>query len=138
MKFKKYQKQRRRFKGVSYNYYFPKKGLYGLKATSCRRIRSSHIEAIKRFVQRRVKKKMKEKLTVCIFPDVPVTKKSSGVRMGKGKGSVEFWATPVYSGRMLFELGSRIRLNDAFSVLVRASLKLPLFSKFIIRKRFHL
>lgn len=137
MKFKKYQKQRRRFKGLSCNYYFPKKGLFGLKALSSSRLRSSHLEAIRRFVQKRIKKRIKDKLRVCVFPDLPITKKSSGVRMGKGKGAIEFWVTPVYSGRVLFELGSRILFNDAFSIFMRSSLKLPLKAKFVVRKHFH-
>ncbi len=137
MKFKKYQKQRRRFIGLSCNYCYPKRGFFGLKSLTSRRIKSAHIEAVRRFVQRRIKKRIKEKLQICIFPDLPVTQKSSGVRMGKGKGSIEFWVTPIFSGRILFELGKKILQHDASSILRRASKKLPVKSKFIIRKQFH-
>jgi large subunit ribosomal protein L16 len=137
-KFKKSQKQSRRFKGIENNYSFPKRGLFGLKALGCSRIRAGHIEAIRRYIQRRIKKKMKEKLRVCIFPDMPITRKSSGLRMGKGKGDVEYWCTTVFTGRILFELGRSISRNDALWTLSKASSKLPFPGRAVIRKKFHI
>jgi large subunit ribosomal protein L16 len=138
MKFKKYQKQERRFKCGDSRYYFPKRGFFGLKVLGPGRIRANHLESIRRYIQRRIKKKMREKLQICVFPDLPVTRKSSGIRMGKGKGAIEYWCTTVFTGRVLFELGRTITNNDAIWSLRRASAKLPVRSKVITRKRFHL
>jgi large subunit ribosomal protein L16 len=138
MKFKKYQKQQRRFKGVDTRYCFPKRGFFGLKALRPHRIRSNHLEAVRRYIQRRIKKKMREKLQVCVFPDLPVTRKSSGIRMGKGKGAIEYWCATVFTGRILFELGRTVTSNDAIWGLRKAGTKLPVKSKVVIRKKFHL
>jgi len=137
MKFKKYQKQRRRFKGVDVNYSFPKRGFFGLKALEPSRIRSNHLESIRRYIQRRIKKKMREKLQICVFPDLPVTRKSSGIRMGKGKGAIEYWCTPIFTGRILFELGKSVNHNEAIWGLLKAGKKLPVKSKVVFRKQFH-
>jgi len=137
LKYKKYQKQKRRFKGIENSYFFPKRGFFGLKSILSRRIRSNHIEAVRRYIQRRIKKKMREKLQVCIFSDLPVTKKSSGVRMGKGKGAIDYWCSPVFVGRILFELGSSVNFTEAFWTLAKAGSKLPVKSKVVVRKKFH-
>lgn len=137
MKFKKYQKQRGRFKGIDVGYSFPKFGLFGLKVLDPHRIKSNHIEAMRRYIQRKIKKKMQEKLQVCIFPDLPATRKSSGIRMGKGKGAIEYWCTTVFTGRVIFELGKSVNKNEAFWTLSKAGLKLPINSKVIMRKKFH-
>lgn len=138
MKFKKYQKQRRRFKGLDANYFFPKRGFFALKAVSSHRLRNNHLEAVRRYIQRRIKKKMREKLQICVYPDLPVTKKSSGIRMGKGKGSIEYWCSTVFIGRIIFELGISVSKPEAFATLYKAADKLPLKSKVILRRRFHL
>jgi large subunit ribosomal protein L16 len=137
MKFKKYQKQRGRFKGVDVNYSFPKRGFFALKALEPMRIKSNHIEAIRRYIQRRIKKKMREKLQICIFPDLPATRKSSGIRMGKGKGAIDYWCSTVFTGRVLFELGKSVNQNDAVWGLLKSGAKLPIKSKVIVKKRFH-
>ena len=137
MKFKKYQKQRGRFKGLDVNYSFPKCGFFALKVLESKRIKSSHIEAIRRYIQRRIKKKMREKLQICIFPDLPATRKSSGIRMGKGKGAVEYWCSTVFTGRVLFELGKSVNQNEAVWSLMKSGAKLPIKSKVILKKRFH-
>ena len=80
---------------------------------------------------------MREKLQICVFPDLPVTRKSSGIRMGKGKGAIEYWCTTVFTGRILFELGRTVNNNDAIWGLTKAGSKLPVRSKVVIRKRFH-
>jgi len=55
MKFKKYQKQRRRFRGIANNYYFPKFGYYGLKSLNNNRLTSKHLETIRQFIQKKIK-----------------------------------------------------------------------------------
>lgn len=136
-KFRKSQKQSRRFKGFEVNYSYPKRGFYGLKALGCRRFRSSHIEAVRRYVQRRIKRKMNDKLHVSVFPDMPVTRKSSGIRMGKGKGAVEYWCTTVFTGRVLFELGKSLNRHDAVWSFLKVSPKLPFPARVVVRKKFH-
>ena len=66
------------------------------------------------------------------FPDVPVSKKPTEVRMGKGKGSVEFWAAKVKPGRMMFEIDG-VPLDVAREALSLAAAKLPVSNKFVSR-----
>ena len=73
------------------------------------------------------------RLWIRIFPDVPVTKKPAEVRMGKGKGSVEFWACRVKPGRIMFEVDG-VPLNEAKKAMELAAAKLPIKCKFIGRE----
>ena len=77
-------------------------GSYALKAVSPGRVTARQIEASRRAIQRHMRRA--GRLWIRIFPDVPVSKKPAEVRMGKGKGSPEFWVSRVYPGRILFEL----------------------------------
>lgn len=77
-------------------------GEYGLKATGRGRITARQIEAARRTITRRVKRG--GKLWIRIFPDKPITKKPLEVRMGKGKGNVEYWVALIQPGRMLYEI----------------------------------
>ena len=77
-------------------------GGYGLKATSPGRIKARQIEAARRAITREMQRE--GRVWIRIFPDVPVTKKPAEVRMGKGKGSVEFWVSRIHPGRILFEV----------------------------------
>src|SRR6478735_8301908 len=72
-------------------------GQYGLKAVTPERITARQIEAARRAISRHVKRV--GRMWIRVFPDVPVTKKPAEVRMGSGKGSVEFWACRVKPGR---------------------------------------
>ena len=67
MKFKKYQKQRGRFKGIDIGYSFPKRGLFGLKVLASSRIQANHIEAMRRYIQRKIKKKNARKIAGVYF-----------------------------------------------------------------------
>ena len=77
-------------------------GEYGLKATSRGQITAREIEAARRAVTRCMKRV--GKVWIRVFPDKPITQKALGVRMGKGKGSVEYWVCPIQPGKVLFEL----------------------------------
>jgi large subunit ribosomal protein L16 len=66
-----------------------------------------------------------------IFPDTPVSKKPADVRMGKGKGSVEFWVFKAKPGRMLFEISSDVSMHLARLALEKATAKLPMKCKFV-------
>lgn len=132
-KFKKQHRRRNLLKKIEYNYNFPLKNFAGLKATSTFRLTSTQIEAARKIVAKFIRKKFKIKLRFCIFPDLPVTKKSSGVRMGKGKGNIDFWCFLVKRGRIIFEINKTIVprsiIFKAFSIVTK---KLPGFSSIII------
>ena len=77
-------------------------GSYGLKALEPERVTARQIEAARRAITRQMKRA--GRLWIRIFPDVPVSKKPTEVRMGKGKGTPEFWACRVKPGRIMFEI----------------------------------
>lgn len=103
-------------------------GSYGLKALTPERITARQIEAARRAITREMKRL--GQLWIRIFPDVPVTDKPAEVRMGKGKGSVEFWAARVKPGRVLFECGG-IDEDTARRALALGAAKLPIKTKFV-------
>lgn len=105
-------------------------GQYGLKALEPERITARQIEAARRSISRYVKRV--GRLWIRVFPDVPVSKKPAEVRMGSGKGSVEYWAARVKPGRILFEIDgvSEEIAREAFD---RAAAKLPIKTKFVAR-----
>jgi len=106
-------------------------GSYGMKALQPNRITARQIEAARRAITRHIKRQ--GRVWIRVFPDVPVTKKPVEVRMGKGKGSVEFWACRIKPGRVMFELDgvSESLAKEAFEL---ASAKLPIKTKFISRQ----
>jgi large subunit ribosomal protein L16 len=77
-------------------------GEYGLKALEPNRVNAREIEAARRAITREMKRQ--GRVWIRIFPDVPVSKKPIEVRMGKGKGTPEFWAARVAPGRIMFEI----------------------------------
>ena len=105
-------------------------GSYGLKALTAERVTSRQIEAARRAITRHMKRA--GKVWIRIFPDVPVSKKPTEVRMGKGKGSPEFWACRVKPGRIIFEVDG-VDEATAKIALYKASAKLPIKTKFIKR-----
>lgn len=105
-------------------------GTYGLKAMEPDRITARQIEAARRAITRHMKRQ--GKVFIRIFPDVPVSKKPLEVRMGSGKGSVEFWAARVRPGRILFELDGVPR-TIAREALDLAAMKLPIKTRFVTR-----
>ena len=105
-------------------------GEYGLKSTARGRITARQIEAARRTITRHVKRS--GKMWIRIFPDKPITKKPLEVRMGKGKGSVEFWVAQVKPGTMLYEIQgvSEELAREAFQL---AAAKLPIKTTFVAR-----
>ena len=105
-------------------------GEYGLKALEAERIISNQIEAARVALTRHMKRT--GKVWSRIFPNIPVSKKPTEVRMGKGKGAPEFWVCRVKPGRILFEVDG---VNEivAREALYKASAKLPIKTKFIKR-----
>lgn len=109
-------------------------GTFGLKSLESNFITNRQIEAARIAASRYIK--LEGKLWINIFPDKPLTKKPQEVRMGKGKGVVETWVSPVKPGRILFELSSDITLDMAKEALRLAAAKLPVKTKFIISNDF--
>ena len=105
-------------------------GSYGLKAMQPDRVISKQIEAARVSLTRYMKRT--GKVWLRIFPNIPVSKKPVEVRMGKGKGSPEFWACRVKPGRILFEVDGVTEVM-AREALYKASAKLPIKTKFIKR-----
>jgi large subunit ribosomal protein L16 len=112
-------------------------GDYGLKAMEPGRLTAAQIEAARRVMMRKMKSsaslRSQGKLLVRIFPDIPVTKKPTEVRMGKGKGSLSFWSTKVLSGRILFEFDG-ITQELAMELAHSGNAKLPLATKLVVRR----
>lgn len=105
-------------------------GEFGLKATDWSMLTARQIEAARKVLTRYVKRG--GKLWIKIFPDKPITKKPLEVRMGSGKGNVEYWAAPVQPGRVLFELEG-IGEDVAREAFRLASAKLPVSTVFAVR-----
>ena len=105
-------------------------GTFGLKATEPERVTARQIEAARRAMTRQMKRS--GRVWIRLFPDVPVSKKPTEVRMGKGKGTPELWVARVKPGRILFEVDG-IPLDVAREALSLAAAKLPVKTRFIER-----
>lgn len=105
-------------------------GSFGLKALSPDRITARQIEAARRAITRQMKRA--GRLWIRIFPDVPVSDKPAEVRMGKGKGSVEYWCARVHPGRIMFE-AEGIDEETARAAFALGAAKLPIKTKFVKR-----
>jgi large subunit ribosomal protein L16 len=105
-------------------------GTFGLQATDRGRVTARQIEAARRTISRQVKRS--GKLWIRIFPDKPITKKPLEVRMGKGKGSVEYWVALVQPGRMLYEIEG-VSEEIARKAFQLAAAKLPVRTSFVSR-----
>jgi large subunit ribosomal protein L16 len=127
-KFRKQQKGTNR--GVAQNGTKVSFGEYGLKTLDRGRITSRQIEAARRAMTRHVKRG--GKIWIRIFPDVPVTKKPIEVRMGKGKGGVEYWVSKVQPGKVLYEMEG-VPEDVAREAFRRAAAKLPVRTVFVNR-----
>ncbi|MEX2525349.1 MAG: 50S ribosomal protein L16 [Gammaproteobacteria bacterium] len=127
-KFRKQQKGRNR--GMANSGNKVSFGEYGLKATTRGRITARQVEAARRAITRHVKRG--GKLWIRIFPDKPISTKPLEVRMGKGKGNVEYWVAQIKPGKMLYEIEgvSEELAREAFEL---AAAKLPVQTTFTSR-----
>lgn len=105
-------------------------GQFGLKALEPERITARQIEAARRAMTRHMKRA--GRVWIRVFPDVPVSKKPTEVRMGKGKGAPEYWAARVKPGRVMFELDG-VDEPTAREALRLAAMKLPIKTRFVTR-----
>ena len=105
-------------------------GQYALKATEPERVTARQIEAARRAITRHMKRQ--GRVWIRIFPGVPVSSKPTEVRMGKGKGSVEFWAARVKPGRIVFEIDG-VPEDVAKEALRLGAMKLPIMTRVVTR-----
>ena len=108
-------------------------GSFAIKALDECWITSRQIEAARIAATRYMKRE--GQMWIRIFPDKPITKKPAEVRMGKGKGAPEYWAAVVKPGRIMFELDG-VPLDIAKEALRLAAQKLPITTKFVVRRDF--
>jgi large subunit ribosomal protein L16 len=125
----KYRKQQKgRNRGKAYRGSTLAFGTYGLKAVELGRINSRQIEAGRVALSRTMKRT--GKIWIRVFPDKPLTAKPVGVRMGKGKGSVEEWVMNIKPGRIIFEI-TGVNNETAVRALTLAAAKLPFKTKIV-------
>ena len=127
----KYRKQfKGRIHGNSKGNFSLNYGSFGLKAMEPERVTSRQIEAARKAITRYLKRA--GRMWIRIFPDVPVSQKPTEVRMGKGKGTPEYWACRIKPGRILFELDG---IDEALAkrAFELGAAKLPISTKFITR-----
>ena len=105
-------------------------GAYGIKAQEPERVTARQIEAARRAITRHMKRA--GRVWIRIFPDLPVTSKPTEVRMGKGKGSVDYWAARVKPGRIMFEIDG-VSEEVAREALRLGAQKLPVKTRFVSR-----
>ena len=105
-------------------------GSFGLRALEPERVTARQIEAARRAITREMKRA--GRVWIRVFPDLPVSKKPVEVRMGKGKGSVEYWAARVKPGRILFEVDG-VPPDVAREALRLGAMKLPIITRVITR-----
>ena len=128
----KYRKQQKgRMKGVAHRGALLSNGTFGIKSLDSALITSRQIESARVAATRYMKRE--GQLWIKIFPDKPITKKPLEVRMGKGKGAVEYWAAVVKPGRIMFEVGG-VPLDVAKEALRLAAQKLPVKTKFVVAR----
>jgi large subunit ribosomal protein L16 len=105
-------------------------GSFGLKSMEPERVTARQIEAARRAITRQMKRQ--GRVWIRIFPDLPVTDKPAEVRMGKGKGAVDYWAARVHPGRILFEIDG-VSEDVAREALRLGAAKLPVRTKVVTR-----
>ncbi len=127
----KFRKQHKgRIHGVAKGGFTLNFGMYGLKAQEPDRVNARQIEAARRAITRHMKRA--GRVWIRIFPDVPISKKPTEVRMGKGKGSTEYWAVRVKPGRIMFEIDG-VSEEVAREALRLGARKLSVRTRFIQR-----
>ncbi|GKX34321.1 50S ribosomal protein L16 [Hoeflea sp. WL0058] len=127
----KYRKQHKgRIRGVASGGTDLTFGSYGLKAQEPNRVNAREIEAARRAITRHMKRA--GRVWIRVFPDVPVSSKPTEVRMGKGKGSVDYWAAKVKPGRIMFEIDG-VAEDIAREALRLGAAKLSVKTRFVQR-----
>ena len=130
-KYRKSQKRHRDIKGLktqtgSHRLSF---GSYGLKSLGRAQLRATQAEAVRRVIIRQIRKI--GQIFIRTFPHKPITEKPTKTRMGKGKGSVQYFVCPVKPGQIPFEIDGAIEKEVAKAILERAAQKLPVLTRFV-------
>ncbi|QIQ41512.1 MAG: 50S ribosomal protein L16 [Buchnera aphidicola (Aphis urticata)] len=126
-KFRKMHKGRNRGLAIGTNINF---GIFGLKAVDRGRLTARQIESARRAITRFIKRQ--GKVWIRIFPDKPITQKPLEVRMGKGKGNVEYWVALIQPGKILYELDGVSEEESRVAFKLAAS-KLPIKTTFVTK-----
>src|ERR1700690_3347083 len=119
-----------RIRGVSKAGFELNFGQFGLKAMEPERVTARQIEAARRAITHHMKRA--GRVWILVFPDVPISKKPTEVRMGKGKGQPEWWAAKVKPGRIMFEVDG-VDEETAREAMRLAGAKLPIRTRFVAR-----
>jgi len=127
-KYRKAQKGGKKILGVATSGNKLSFGSHGLKALESAKLNSKQIESARKVLSRYMKRA--GKMWIMVFPHTPVTKKPAEVRMGSGKGNVEYYIAKIKPGRVIFEIDG-IKDEDAVLALSKAAAKLPFKSKVI-------
>ena len=128
----KYRKQQKgRMKGNAQRGHRLSNGTFGIKSMDSKFVTARQIEAARIAATRYMKRE--GSIWIKIFPDKPITKKPLEIRMGKGKGNVEYWAAVVKPGRIMFEIGG-VPMAIAKEALRLAAQKLPVRTKFVVAR----
>ena len=106
-------------------------GAFGLTSLVGARLTARQLEAARRVLRKKLNRS--GRLWLCVFPDLPVTSKPTGVRMGQGKGSVDYWTSVVCPGQVIFELDG-MSVEIAFLAIKSASKKFPFKTSIISRR----
>ena len=131
VKFRRVQKGKGNMSGNSGRGTQLSNGMFGIKSLDSNFLTARQIEAARIAATRYMKRE--GQLWIKIFPDKPITKKPLEVRMGKGKGAVEYWAAVVKPGRIIFEVAG-VPMDVAKEALRLAAQKLPVKTKFIVAR----
>ena len=129
-KYRKAQKGGKKILGAAPRGFSLKFGAFGLKSLESGKLNSRQIESARKVITRYMKRA--GKLWIVVFPHTPITKKPAEVRMGSGKGSVEYYAAKIKPGRIIFEIDG-IDDEAAIIALQKAAAKLPFKTKIVNR-----
>lgn len=103
-------------------------GMYGIQALEESKITARQIESVRRSLTNFTKRQIK--IWIRVFPNVPITKKPTEIRMGRGKGNIDYWIAKVRKGDILFEVDGK-NINLIRAALKNAKVKLPLHTKIV-------
>jgi|TARA_E500000178_G_C16961617_1_gene726311 large subunit ribosomal protein L16 len=106
-------------------------GLFGIKTLEKSHISAKQIEAVRQVVNRSLKRT--GKIWIRVFPDLPISKKPSENRMGKGKGKLSYWCSAIKAGTIFIELGGNISIKNAIIALNKGRAKMPIPTKIVFR-----
>ncbi len=127
-KYRKAQKGGKKIRGTSSVGHELAYGSFGLKALEPGKLNSKQIESARKVITRQMKRACK--LWIMVFPHTPVTKKPAEVRMGSGKGNVEYYIAKIHPGRIIFEIDGADSATS-ITALEKASAKLPFTTKIV-------